>query len=58
MTVIVHDIFHDCLEDYVDDLRMNPLRCALGVSSEKFLGFIVHIKELTSTLSNPRLVKI
>ena len=25
-------------------LRMNPLKCAFGVSAEKFLGFIVHRK--------------
>ena len=23
-------------------LRMNPLKCAFGVSSRKFLGFLVH----------------
>ena len=23
-------------------LRMNPLKCAIGVSSGKFLGFLVH----------------
>ena len=25
-------------------LRMNPLKCAFGVSSGKFLGFLVHIR--------------
>jgi len=25
-------------------LRMNPLKCAFGVSSGKFLGFLVHSK--------------
>lgn len=70
MTVIFHDMMHDCLEDYVDDvvvkskessqhvndlrrvfircreynLKMNPLKCAFGVSSEKFLRFVVHHK--------------
>ena len=65
---IFHDMMHQDLEDYVDDivvkskrreehfyvlkrvferrrafmLRMNPLKCAFGVSSRKFLGFLVH----------------
>ena len=68
MTAIFHDMIHQELKDYVDDivvkskrreehfrvlkkvfercrafkLRMNPLRCAFGVSSGKFLGFLVH----------------
>ncbi|XP_023883672.1 uncharacterized protein LOC111995960 [Quercus suber] len=68
MTAIFHDVMHQELEDYVDDivvkskkreehfcvlrrvfrrcrafkLRMNPLKCAFGVSSGKFLGFLVH----------------
>ena len=68
MTAIFHDMMHQELEDYVDDivvkskrreehfcvlkrvfercrafkLRMNPLKCAFGVSSLKFLGFLVH----------------
>ena len=68
MTAIFHDMMHQELEDYVDDiavkskrrekhfhilkrvferckafkLRMNPLKCAFGVSSEKFLNFLVH----------------
>ena len=70
MTAIFHDMMHQELEDYVDDivvkskkrgehfyvlrkvfqrcrafkLRMNPLKCAFGVSSRKFLGFLVHSK--------------
>ena len=70
MTAIFHDMMHQELEDYVDDivikskrkeehfyvlkrvfercrafkLRMNPLKCAFGVSSGKFLGFLVHSK--------------
>ena len=70
MTAIFHDMMHQELEDYVDDivvkakkreehfyvlkrvfercrafkLRMNPLKCAFGVSSGKFLGFLVHNK--------------
>ena len=68
MTAIFHDMMHQELEDYVDDivvkskkrgehfyvlrkvfercrafkLTMNPLKCAFGVSSRKFLGFLVH----------------
>ena len=68
MTAIFHDMMHQELEDYVDDivvkakkreehfyvlkrvfercrafkLRMTPLKCAFGVSSRKFLGFLVH----------------
>ena len=68
MTAIFHDMIHDYLEVYVDDivvksckqpdhiqdlkkvfercrkfkLKMNPLKCALGVSAGNFLGFIVH----------------
>ena len=68
MTAIFHDMMHQELEDYIDDivvkskkreehvqvlkkvfercrtfkLRMNPLKCAFGVSSGKFLGFLVH----------------
>ena len=68
MTTIFHDMMHQELEDYVDDivvkskkreehfymlkkvfercrtfkLRMNPLKCAFGVSTKKFLGFLVH----------------
>ena len=70
MTAIFHDMMHECMEDYVDDivvkskeasnhfedlkrvfdrcrkyrLRMNPLKCAFGVSAGKFLGFVVHRK--------------
>ena len=70
MTAIFHDMMHQELEDYVDDiviksrgraehfhvlkrifercrafkLRMNPLKCAFGVSSGKFLDFLVHNK--------------
>ena len=68
MTAIFHDMVHQELEDYVNDivvksrrreehfhvlrkvfercrafkLRMNPFKCAFGVSSGKFLGFLVH----------------
>ena len=69
---IFHDMMHQELEDYVDDivikskrkeehfyvlkrvfercrafkLRMNPLKCTFGVSSRKFLGFLVHSREI------------
>ena len=68
MMAIFHDMMHQELEDYVDDivvkskkrgehfyvlrkvfeicrafkLRMNPFKCTFGVSSGKFLGFLVH----------------
>ena len=68
MIAIFHDMVHQELEDYVNDivvksrrreehfhvlrkvfercrafkLRMNPLKCAFGVSFGKFLGFLVH----------------
>ena len=63
-----HDMIHQEIEDYVDDivvkskrredhlevlrrvfercrlykLKMNPLKCAFGVSAGKFLDFLVH----------------
>ena len=72
MMAIFHDMMHQELENYVDDivvksrrreehfhmlrkvfercrafkLRMNPLKCAFGVSSGKFLGFLVHSREI------------
>ena len=68
MTTIFHDMMHQEIEDYVDDvvvksktseghletlrkvlercrvykLRMTLLKCAFGVSTRKFLGFLVH----------------
>ena len=70
MMAIFHDMMHQELKDYVDNivvkskkrgehfyvlrkvferckafkLRMNPFKCAFGVSSGKFLGFLVHSK--------------
>ena len=32
-------------------LRMNPLKCAFGVSSGKFLGFLVHRKGIDVDLA-------
>ena len=77
MTAIFHDMMHQELEDYVDDimvkskkrekhvqvlkkvfercstfkLRMNPLKCAFGVSSGKFLGFLVHSRGIDMDLA-------
>ena len=68
MTAIFHDIMHEEMEDYVDDivvksktrighlqvlepvfercrkykLCMNPMKCAFGVFTGNFLGFLVH----------------
>uniref|UniRef100_A0A2N9HZB5 RNase H type-1 domain-containing protein n=1 Tax=Fagus sylvatica TaxID=28930 RepID=A0A2N9HZB5_FAGSY len=42
MTAMFHDMMHREIEDYVDDIVMNPLKCAFGVSAGKFLGFLVH----------------
>ena len=92
MTAIFHDMMHQELEDYVDDimvksrrteehfhvlrkvfercrafkLRMNPLKCAFGVSSGKFLGFLVHSRGIDvdlaktmaiATMRSPAMVK-
>jgi len=43
-------------------LRMNPLKCAFGVSSEKFLGFLVHSRGIDvdpaiATMKPPATVK-
>ena len=77
ITAIFHDIMHQELEDYVDDivvkskkreehvqvlkkvfercrtfkLRINPLNCAFGVSSGKFLGFLVHSRGIDVDLA-------
>ena len=92
-TAIFHDMIHQELEDYVDDivvkskkkgehfyvlrkvfercrafkLRMNPLKCTFGVSSGKFLGFLVHSKgidvdpakatAIATTIRPPAMVK-
>ncbi|KAA0055592.1 uncharacterized protein E5676_scaffold29G00120 [Cucumis melo var. makuwa] len=43
MHKVFDDMLHKYVECYVDDLvlRTNPLKCAFGVTSGKFLGFIV-----------------
>ena len=77
MMAIFHDMMHQELEDYVDDivvkskkrgehfyvlrkvfercrafkLRMNTLKCAFGVSSGKFLGFLVHSRGIDVDLA-------
>jgi len=35
-------------------LKMNPLKCAFGVSARKFLGFVIHEKDIEM---NPKRVK-
>ena len=92
MTTIFHDMMHQEIEDYVDDivvksrrredhvkvlrkvfercrlfkLRMNPLKCAFGVSVGNFLGFLVHSRRIdidpakvvaTVTMKPPTTVK-
>ena len=77
MIAIFHDMMHEEMEDYVDDivvkskirtghfqvleqvfercrkykLRMNPMKCAFGVSARKFLGFLVHHKGVSVDLA-------
>jgi phage-related protein len=72
MTAMFHDMMHQEIEDYVDDigvkskrredhletlrkvfercrlykLKINPLKCDFGVSARKFLGFLVHNREI------------
>jgi hypothetical protein len=35
-------------------LKMNPLKCAFGVSAGKFLGFIIHDKDI---VINPKRIE-
>ena len=84
MMAIFHDMIHQELEDYVDDivvksrrreehfhvlkrvfetcrafkLRMNPLKCAFGVSSGKFLGFLVHNRGIDMDLAKATAIAI
>ena len=77
MTAIFHDMIHQELEDYVDNivvksrrredhvkvlrkvfercrlfkLRMNPQKCAFGVSVGKFLGFLVYSRGIDVDLA-------
>ena len=39
-------------------LRMNPLKCAFGVSSRKFLGFLVHSKGINVDLTKATTIAI
>ena len=39
---VLRKMFERCR---VFKLRINPLRCAFGVSARKFLGFLVHSRE-------------
>ena len=84
MMAIFHDMMHQELENYVDDivvksrrreehfhmlrkvfercrafkLRMNPLKCAFGVSSWKFLGFLVHSRGIDVDLAKATTIAI
>ena len=84
MMAIFHDMMHQELEDYVDDivvksrrreehfpmlrrvfercrafkLRINSFKCAFGVSSGKFLGFLVHSRGIDVNLSKAMAVTI
>ena len=77
MMAIFHDMMHQELEDYLDDimvksrrreehfhmlrkvfercrafkLRMNPPKCAFGVSSRKYLVFLVHSRGIDVDLT-------
>ena len=79
MSAIFHDMMHQELKDYMDDivvkskrreenfyvlkkvfercrafkLIMNPLKCAFGVSSRKFLGFLVHSRRIDVDPAKP-----
>ncbi|CAL2257469.1 unnamed protein product [Prunus armeniaca] len=50
MTAIFNGMLHNTIECYVDDLtskdqlKMNPLKCAFGVASGKFLGFVIRYR--------------
>uniref|UniRef100_A0A2N9I313 Integrase catalytic domain-containing protein n=1 Tax=Fagus sylvatica TaxID=28930 RepID=A0A2N9I313_FAGSY len=43
MVTLFHDMIHHEIEVYVDDMiaKLNPNKCAFGVTSGKLLGFIV-----------------
>ncbi|XP_051143938.1 uncharacterized protein LOC127260272 [Andrographis paniculata] len=42
MNTIFHDLIGQSMEQY--NLKMNPTKCAFGVSAGNFLGFLVHEK--------------
>jgi hypothetical protein len=54
MNLIFHELLGNTMKVYIDDLRkafdkmcryglkMNPRKCAFGVSAGKFLGFVIH----------------
>ena len=41
---VLEQVFERCRKY---KLRMNPMKCAFGVSAEKFLGFLVHHKGIS-----------
>ena len=45
----LRQVFERCREH---NLRMNPSKCAFGVSSGKFLGFFGHHRELDKVINN------
>ena len=58
---ILEQVFERCRKY---KLRMNPMKCAFGVSIEKFLGFLVHHRGISvdpattiATLKRPITVK-
>ena len=49
----LRQVFERCREY---NLRMNPLKCAFGVSSGKFLGFLVHQREINLNLTKAKAI--
>ena len=60
---LLERVFEQCT---IYKLRMNPLKCAFGVSARKFLGFLVHHRGIsvdlakdtgTATMKRPTTIK-
>ena len=58
---ILEQVFERCRKY---KLRMNPMKCAFGVSIEKFLGFLVHHRGISvdptitiATMKRPTMVR-
>lgn len=47
---VLRNVFKRCR---LFKLRMNALKCAFGVSARKFLGFLVHYREIDIDLVKP-----
>ena len=82
MTLILSDMLHKQVEDYVNDLvvkannlvehllhlrqvfkrcreynlRMNPSKCAFGISSGNFLGFLIHQRGIDLDLTKAKVI--